>query len=71
MKTLLLLCAGEWAEDLKHGWGTYTYINGDTYEGDWNNNLRHGQGTYTYITSNTQVSAQERTSSSLFEHNYR
>ena len=28
---LSLLCAGEWAEDMRHGWGTYTYINGDTY----------------------------------------
>ena len=42
---------GDWDEDLKHGYGTYTYINGDTYEGEWNNNLRHGQGTYTYSSS--------------------
>ncbi len=42
---------GYWEGDLKHGFGTYTYSNGDTYEGDWNNNLRHGQGTYTYASS--------------------
>ncbi len=36
---------------MKHGFGTYTYSNGDTYEGEWNNNLRHGQGTYTYASS--------------------
>lgn len=42
---------GDWDDDVKHGYGTYTYINGDTYEGEWNNNLRHGQGTYTYSSS--------------------
>lgn len=33
------------------GQGTYTYINGDTYEGDWSNSLRHGQGSYTFASS--------------------
>lgn len=36
---------------MRNGVGTYTYVNGDTYEGDWSNNLRHGQGTYTYADS--------------------
>lgn len=45
------LLVGYWEGDLKHGFGTYTYCNGDTYEGDWNNNVRHGQGTYTYVSS--------------------
>lgn len=35
---------------MKHGFGTYTYSNEDTYVGEWNNNLRHGQGTYTYAS---------------------
>ena len=42
---------GEWNDDVRNGIGTYTYINGDTYEGEWSNNLRHGQGTYTYADS--------------------
>ena len=42
---------GEWGDDVRNGFGTYTYINGDTYEGEWSNNLRHGQGTYTYAES--------------------
>ena len=42
---------GEWQDDVRNGIGTYTYINGDTYEGEWSNNLRHGQGTYTFADS--------------------
>ena len=47
----LSLCAGDWKDDVRDGFGTYTYANGDTYEGEWSNNLRHGQGTYTYAES--------------------
>ena len=47
---------GYWAEDTRNGYGTYTYINGDTYEGEWSNNLRHGQGTYTFADSGVKVS---------------
>lgn len=33
---------------MKHGFGTYTYANGDIYRGNWHKNLRHGVGTYFY-----------------------
>ena len=55
MKRLFLSNKGEWADDVKNGFGTYTYANGDTYEGEWSNNLRHGQGTYTYADSGVKV----------------
>ena len=42
---------GEWLDDSRTGQGTYTYVNGDTYDGEWSNNLRHGHGAYTYVES--------------------
>ncbi len=38
-------------DDKRNGWGTYYYINGDTYEGEWRNHLRHGKGTYTFAAT--------------------
>lgn len=26
---------GEWADDLRHGYGVYYYVNNDTYTGEW------------------------------------
>lgn len=46
-----MLCTGEWMDDVRHGQGKYTYINGDTYEGEWSNNLRHGKGSYTFSST--------------------
>lgn len=39
---------GSWVDDQRHGYGVYTYPNGDMYEGEWQSHLRHGQGVYTY-----------------------
>ena len=39
---------GQWVDDMRHGNGTYTYVNGDVYSGEWTGNNRHGQGVYTY-----------------------
>ena len=47
---------GEWADDVRNGYGMYTFANGDTYEGEWSKNLRHGQGTYTYSRTGVKVS---------------
>lgn len=27
--------AGEWADDQRHGYGVYYYVNNDTYTGEW------------------------------------
>lgn len=40
---------GEWKRDLKHGYGTYWYQNGDIYEGQWRNGIKEGLGYYTYV----------------------
>lgn len=32
--------------DLRHGFGKYTYPNGDWYEGQWEHNKAHGEGTF-------------------------
>lgn len=42
---------GGWSDDMRNGFGMYTYQNKDTYEGEWSNNVRHGTGTYTYAAS--------------------
>jgi len=39
---------GEWAQNLKHGKGVFTYRNKDKYEGDWLKGNKHGNGVYTY-----------------------
>ena len=39
---------GEYKDDAIHGYGTYTYANGDVYTGQNNNDLAHGHGTMTY-----------------------
>ena len=32
----------------RHGKGTETFTDGDTYTGEWKDGKRHGQGTYTF-----------------------
>jgi hypothetical protein len=32
--------------DIKHGWGKFTWANGEMYEGEFRNDIRHGPGTY-------------------------
>ena len=39
---------GEWKDDKKEGWGTYTWDNGNKFEGEWKNNTRNGKGTLYY-----------------------
>ena len=48
------LILGNWVDDQRHGFGTYTYPNSDTYEGEWQSHLRHGQGVYTYKDTGTR-----------------
>lgn len=35
-----ILIKGDWVNDQRHGYGEYTYANGDTYTGEWLNNNR-------------------------------
>ena len=37
---------GTWKNKLRHGNGTYKWINGDIYKGTWENDKRQGQGEY-------------------------
>eukprot|EP00903_Cladosiphon_okamuranus_P013384 g12472.t1 len=37
---------GEWKENMKHGYGTRSWVNGNKYEGEWERDRRHGKGTY-------------------------
>ena len=48
------MLTGNWVDDQRHGYGVYTYPNGDTYEGEWQSHLRHGQGVYTYKDTGTK-----------------
>ncbi len=38
---------GRWANDMAHGFGTYTVADGTIYKGQWKYDKRDGQGTYT------------------------
>lgn len=33
---------GEWVDDVKEGYGTLTYVNGERYEGYWKDDKAHG-----------------------------
>lgn len=35
---------GEYKEDKKDGFGTYTWADGKKYSGEWRNSKRHGKG---------------------------
>ena len=39
---------GDWKDGLRHGYGKFTWGNGDTYSGLWLEDKRHGQGTYVW-----------------------
>ena len=38
---------GEWAEDKRHGRGTFNYTDGRKYVGEFKEGVRHGRGTFT------------------------
>jgi len=40
----------------RHGEGTFTYPNGDTYSGWWKYGAKYGKGTYNYAKSGMRVS---------------
>lgn len=37
---------GDWNKNIKEGFGTQTWVNGNKYEGEWAANRRTGKGTY-------------------------
>jgi hypothetical protein len=39
---------GEWANDMKAGYGVLYYMNGERYEGYWRDDRAHGKGTLIY-----------------------
>ena len=45
---------GEWVNDMKAGFGTMHYPNGDVYEGDWSGDVKHGHGTMHWYSSKQQ-----------------
>nr|XP_025839157.1 radial spoke head 1 homolog isoform X3 [Vulpes vulpes] len=67
---------GEWADDLRHGYGVYYYVNNDTYTGEWFAHQRHGQGTYFYAETGskyvgTWVNGQQEGAAELIHLNHR
>jgi len=47
--------AGEHAENVRHGDGSFTYHNGDTYCGQWVRGKKQGQGTYCFKEDQTRL----------------
>ncbi|XP_060496519.1 radial spoke head 1 homolog isoform X1 [Panthera onca] len=69
-------CTGEWADDQRHGYGVYYYVNNDTYTGEWFAHQRHGQGTYFYAETGskyvgTWVNGQQEGMAELIHLNHR
>jgi hypothetical protein len=50
--------AGEHAENVRHGAGSFTYANGDTYCGQWVRGKKQGAGTYTFKADQTRMVGQ-------------
>ena len=53
------LSIGFFENGRRHGEGTFTYENGDTYSGWWKYGVKCGQGTYIYKNSGMRVSYQQ------------
>ena len=49
---------GDWAKNIRHGWGTRRYASGNIYEGMWFNNVRHGEGTMRWLDRGEMYSGQ-------------
>jgi hypothetical protein len=45
---------GEYREDKKHGFGTFTMSDGSRYAGLWANGLQHGEGEFTSKEGNVK-----------------
>ncbi len=43
--------AGHWLRGMRHGYGEYTWFNGNTYKGDWIANNIYGHGVFYNPTS--------------------
>ncbi|KAF5927461.1 hypothetical protein HPG69_016099 [Diceros bicornis minor] len=73
---ICVVLSGEWADDQRHGYGVYYYVNNDTYTGEWFAHQRHGQGTYFYAETGskyvgTWVNGQQEGAAELIHLNHR
>jgi len=41
----------------KHGHGTFTWVNGDSYAGAWRNGKKHGHGTHAWADGSSYEGA--------------
>lgn len=55
---------GDWKNNLKHGFGSQTWSNGNKYEGEWQNSKRHGHGTYWILENASQKTTSSNNSAS-------
>jgi len=46
---------GQFVDDARHGFGSYTWANGDHYEGDWKESKRTGKGKIVWEDGNSYV----------------
>ena len=53
--TLMLGYEGDTKDGKFHGFGTYSYPNGNKYEGEWMDGNRHGKGTIHYLNGDKYV----------------
>ncbi|XP_058566328.1 radial spoke head 10 homolog B-like isoform X3 [Neofelis nebulosa] len=49
---------GDWAYNIRNGWGVRCYKSGNIYEGQWEDNVRHGEGRMRWLTTNEEYTGQ-------------
>lgn len=52
---IFILFLGQWENGTKHGEGTYSYKNKDTYSGFWQFGKKKGKGTYIYASTGMKL----------------
>ncbi|CAE7211473.1 Morn1 [Symbiodinium natans] len=50
-----MIYEGDYLDDAKHGFGKFTWPNGNVYEGGWQNGKRHGKATFVTSTGKQKV----------------
>ena len=47
---------GDWKDNMRHGKGIFTWLDGSSYDGEWESNKRHGRGELFIACTNLRYS---------------
>ena len=54
------ICFGQFKGKIRHGFGTFSFANGDKYKGSFKEGARHGNGTFTSVDGDEYIGAWQR-----------